>query len=123
MERPGVAPGSLVCDTSIFLLDDRPLGDRRDSNSFLQGHDLPCVPLHHGHSASGWNRTNTSGSSDQRFHQVSFRRPLYEIRGDRGENTEPTVRIELTSTSLRGRVPAIGLSALLRRESNPRRSE
>lgn len=44
VERPGIAPGSLVCDTSIFLLDDRPekLGDRRDSNSCLQGHDLPC---------------------------------------------------------------------------------
>ena len=62
------------------------LGDRWDSNPLLQGHNLPCTPVHHGHSASGWNRTNTPGFSNQCFHQVSFRRIAPSSRGQRRDN-------------------------------------
>ncbi len=69
-------------------------GDRRDLHPYLQDHNLPCVlltprphlaqdggrirgapkDLCHLLGASGWDRTNASGFSNQRFHQVSFRR-------------------------------------------------
>lgn len=57
----GVAPTSAEYQTAVPAPGTMALvkgwGDRRESNPFPLGHNQRCLPLHHGHSRSGRNRT------------------------------------------------------------------